>query len=142
MKQDYYTIPLKLGKVVQKEDCEMVSLAQSVANMLHLITISSFGECKHDWKFGCAIWDHDFDTITNMQSFKEKVKNSIEEAVSSYEKRLSRVIVDVGLEQFQTVLKKRRVKNRISIEVRGKLIQTNEDFSWKEQFFIGPLSYY
>ncbi len=142
MKQNYYTIPFELSDVMKKEDCSMISLPQSVANMLHLITITRFGECKHDVEFGCAVWDHDFETITNMQSFKENVKSSLEKALSKYENRLNRVVVDVGIKQFQSVLKKRRVKNRISIEVRGKLVHTNEDFNWREHFFIGPLSYY
>ena len=142
MKQTYYNIPLELNQVINMEDCKMVSLAESVANMLHLITISTFGECKHDVRFGCAIWEQDFDTITNMQGFKERIKSSIEESLSIYEVRLSHIIIDINIQQFQSVINKRRLKNRINLLIKGKLTETNEDFSWKENFFIGPLSYY
>ena len=141
MKRLYYQIPIEFDKVINMEDCKMVSLADSVAGTLYLITTTHFGECKHDPGFGCAIWEHDFDTISNMQGFKEKVKLSIEEAISTYEKRLAYVNVDVNIEQYQSRINKRRVKNRITILVKGKLIETNEDFYWEEKFFIGPLSY-
>jgi phage baseplate assembly protein W len=123
-------------------DVKQVSLADSVANFMHLMTITKFEECKHDPNFGCAIWDHDFEVITNMQGFKERIRLSMEETIKTYEKRLSNVIVEINIQQFQSVIKKRRVKNRINVTVTGSLVETNEFFRWEEKFFIGPLSYY
>jgi len=131
-----------LGNITKKDDCLEVPLGQSVANMLRLLTLSKFGECKYDPTFGCAIWEHDFETITNIQGFKETIKASIEAALSAHEKRLTQTFVEVNITQTESILKTRRVKNRIMIVIRGKLLKTNEEFMWKEDFFIGPLSYY
>jgi len=142
MERNYYSMPLELDRIINMKDSHVISLYDSVTNMLRLLTVSNFDECKHDYKFGCAIWEEDFDTMTKIHLFKEKVKLSIENAISNYEKRISNVVVDVGIKQSQSFLTKKRVKNRISIIVKGKLIQTNEDYIWAEDFFIGPLSYY
>jgi phage baseplate assembly protein W len=139
---DYYKIPLKLDEVIKKQDLPRCSLKESVAEMIHLISTSGFGECKHDESFGCDLWNHDFENITNAQAFKENVRGSVKDAISRYEKRIEFVNVDVDVEQVISSIKKRRIKNRIVLTVRGKLVMTNEDFNYSEHFFIGPLSYY
>jgi phage baseplate assembly protein W len=139
---DYYKIPLKLDDVIRKQDLPRQSLKGSVAGMIHLIATSSFGECKHDENFGCDIWNHDFENITNAQVFKESIRESMKEAISRFEKRIEFVNVDIDIEQVVSSIKKRRIKNRILLTVTGKLAMTNEDFVYREQFFIGPLSYY
>lgn len=139
---DYYKIPLRLDDVIKKQDLPRCSLKESVAGMIHLIATSGFGECKHDEAFGCDIWNHDFENITNAQAFKENVRESMRDAISRYEKRIEFVNVDIDIEQVMSSIKKRRIKNRIVLTVSGKLVMTNEDFNYSEHFFIGPLSYY
>ena len=34
-----------------------------------------------------------------------------------------------------------RIKKKVNINIKGKIRKTNEDFSYIEYFFIGPLSY-
>jgi len=120
----------------------MCSLKESVAGMIHLIATTSFGECKHDESFGCGIWDHDFENISNAEAFKESVKGSMASAIARYEKRIEYVNIDVEIEQVMTMVKRRKIKNRIVLNVKGKLVKTNEDFKYNETFFIGPLSYF
>lgn len=139
---DYYKVPLKLDQIVKKQDVNRCSLKESVAGMIHLIATSNFGECKHDETFGCEIWNHDFENITNAQTFKENVRASMIEAIAKFEKRIEFVKVDIEFEQVLTSIRRRRVKNRVSLIVTGKLVITNEDFVFREHFFIGPLSYY
>jgi phage baseplate assembly protein W len=139
---DYYKVPINLGSVIKNKDCAMCSLKESVAGMIHLIATTSFGECKHDESFGCGIWDHDFENISNAEAFKESVKGSMASAIARYEKRIEYVNIDVEIEQVMTMVKRRKIKNRIVLNVKGKLVKTNEDFKYNETFFIGPLSYF
>jgi phage baseplate assembly protein W len=139
---DYYKIPLKLDQIVARKDISRCGLKESVAGMIHLIATSNFGECKHDEAFGCEIWNHDFENITNAQIFKENVRISMLEAIAKFERRIEFVHVDIEFEQILSTIKKRRIKNQILLTVTGKLAMTNEDFRYSEHFYIGPLSYY
>ena len=138
---DFYTIPLKLGDLVEKNEHPRCTLGESVAMMCQLITTSQFGEFKHDDSFGCEIWEHDFENIVNTQLYKDQLKKSIRETIEIHEPRLSDVMVDIQIEQIESKVASRRIKSRIRLHVEGTLTMTNESFSFNEQFFVGPLSY-
>jgi phage baseplate assembly protein W len=139
---DYYKIPIRFDELTKKHDLPRCGLKESVSGMVRLLATSSFGECKHDESFGCDIWNHDFENITNAQFFKENVRESLNEAISRFEKRIEFVSVEVDIEQVISRIKRKRIKNRILLTVKGKLAMTNEDFMFSEHFYIGPLSYY
>jgi phage baseplate assembly protein W len=138
---DYYNLPLKMGDLIEKKEHQRCTLSESVASMIHLIAISHFGECKHDESFGCEIWEHDFESIINPQLYKEQLKESIQKTIEMYEPRLSIARVEIQIEQIEQRAGNRRTKSRISINVKGSLKKTNEQFACTEKFFIGPLSY-
>lgn len=142
MINDYYKLPLQLSKVTEKRELQKCSLYDSISDMVHLIAITCFGECKHDESFGCEIWEHDFENITNSQKYKEKLITSIKATLKKQEPRLSNINVDIQIEQIDYMLKQRRIKSRIKMKVTGKLTSTNESFLYYDEFFIGPLSYY
>ena len=139
---DYYKLPLRLGNVSQKKEHAKCSLHDSVAGMVHLIAITYFGECKHDESFGCEIWEHDFENISNAQKHREKLINSIRNTIKKQEKRLGDISVDIQIEQIDYTMFQRRIKSRITLHVKGRLVSTNEPFSHDDEFFIGPLSYF
>lgn len=142
MISEYYTLPLKPGLLVRKKDHKKCSLLESVSGMVHLIAVTYFGECKHDQTFGCEIWEHDFENISNPQQYREKLIKSVQKTIETQEKRLSDVVVDIQIEQIDYRLVQRRIKSRISLRINGRLLATNEPFSHFDQFFIGPLSYF
>lgn len=71
------------------------------------------------------------------------MRDSLEESLNKYEKRLNDVRVDVKIkqEELTAVESSNRIKKRIDITVRGKIKKTSEAFSYVEYFYIGPLSY-
>lgn len=142
MVAEYYKLPLKLAQVSRKKEPLKCSLYESVADHIHLISITSFGECKHDETFGCEIWEHDFENIANTQLFKEQLKNAIIKTIEKHEPRLTNIRIDILLDQVDYRLTQRRAKSRIVLKVSGTLAMTNEPFNHSEQFFIGPLSYF
>jgi len=127
--------------MIQQKEHPRCDLKNSIASMIHLITISHFGEYKHDERFGCEIWEHDFENISNTQIYKEQLRKSIQETIERYEPRLSIRRINIQMEQIEIRIGNRRTKSRISLHVKGSMIKTNEVFSYAEQFFIGPLSY-
>jgi phage baseplate assembly protein W len=135
--------PVSFGAIIRKAETRRIDLKQSIHNMLHLILTTSFGEVKHDPFFGCEIWQFDFENIYNPHSFKEDLKRSLQNSIRKNEKRLSRVTVDLQIEQLEisTRIKNKRIKTRIVLLISGLIEKTNEEFLHQEVFFIGPLSY-
>lgn len=142
MSTGYYNFPLKPADLIQKKEHQRISLKDSVSQVIHMITITHFGEYKPDESLGCEIWDFDFDNITNYQLFKEQVKKSLLQTIEKYEPRLTQVRIDIQLQQVEFRVQNRRTKSQITLKVDGVLARTNESYSYTENFFIGPLSYY
>ncbi len=142
MAKDFLQIPLQTGLITRQKQLKRCSLNDSVADMIRLITTTHFGENKQDDSFGNELWEHDFETVVNIQIFKETMSESLKKAIVQHEKRLNNVKVSIGFEQVMTTVYKRRIRQRIQITVEGTLRKTNEPFSHSEVFFIGPLSYY
>lgn len=142
MSTGYYYFPLKPADLIQKKEHLRISLKDSVSQVIHMIIITHFGEYKPDESLGCEIWDFDFDNITNYELFKEQVKKSFLQTIEKNEPRLSQVRIDIQIQQVEIMVQNRRTKSQITLKVEGVLIKTNEPYSYIENFYIGPLSYY
>ena len=142
MTSEYYTFPLKPADLIRKKEHPRISFQDSVSQMIHLITITHFGEYKPDESLGCEIWDFDFDNITNYQLFKEQIKGSLIKSIAKHEPRISQVRVEIDIQQVETRVNNKRTKTRITLKINGILTRTNEPIFYTDNFFIGPLSYY
>ncbi len=142
MINSYIDIPINFKVITQKQEIPKISMKQSIHNMIHLISTTSFGELKHDQDFGCEIWMHDFNNIYNTHSFKEDLRKSIKQSIEKNEKRIENVNVELNIEQAEIKIKGRRAKVRVNLIVTGTIEKTNEQLTHHEKFFIGPLSYY
>jgi phage baseplate assembly protein W len=143
MQLNFYSLPFNPGDLLSKEEYPKCSLQQSVAQHLHLLLTTAYGEfaCKED--FGCCIWEYDFDHATKAFTLKETIKQSVSQAIKKEEQRLSNVFVDLQMYQEELPLggKSRVAKKRMDITISGLLQMTNETFTYKTRFYIGPLSY-
>lgn len=142
MVRDFLKIPLQLGLVSKQKQLARCALSESVSDMIRLISITHFGENKQDESFGNELWENDFENIVNVQAFKEKLAQSLQNTISTHEIRLSGVKVNVVFEQVVVVVQNRKVRQRVHITVEGTLRKTNEPFLHQEIFFMGPMSYY
>ena len=139
---DFLQIPLQADLITRQKEVKRCSLNESISGIIHLITITHFGENRQDESFGNELWEHDFETIDNVQAFKEEVSASLQKAISSHEQRLLDIRVSIGFEQVLTTVYNRRIRQRIQISINGTIRKTNEPFTHQEVFFMGPLSYY
>lgn len=111
--------------------------------MIHLITVTSYNEVRHDPFFGTEISEYDFENIYNTHSLKEELKKSIFNSIRKNEKRLKNITIELQIEQVEinTKIQNKRIKTQIKMIVSGVIDKTNEPFQHQETFFIGPLSY-
>lgn len=142
MNNVYYSSPLSLGNIIRKKEEPRITLKESISAWIHLLLVTHYGECKHDETFGCEIWEHDFENISNSQKFKDEIQKAILHTITLHEERLSDIKLDLQIEQVEVMLQNRRIKIRIGIKIKGTIRKTNEAFIHLESFFIGPLSYF
>lgn len=142
MPRDNYSFPFQPDRLMRKEEHPRCSLPGSVAGLIHLIAVTSFGEYRHDPTFGCEIWEHDFENIGNSQIYKERLRSSIQNSIEKHETRITNVKVSIQIDQIDYREVSHRIKSRIRLRVDALLTRTNEPFVYNDQFFIGPLSYY
>ncbi|HMT28081.1 MAG TPA: GPW/gp25 family protein [Bacteroidia bacterium] len=139
----FYIQPLSFSTLKEGQEHPKCNLQQSIALRIHLILITAFSEFRYDEKFGCLIWECDFENIPNVTSWKDRMMNSIREVVEKFELRLRnhQVKVEITEEEFlandKTMLK--RVKRRVDVIVTGNLKTTNEQFYFKEIMYISPV---
>ena len=139
---EYMSLPLDFGKIMRQEEQPRCSLLDSVKHHLHLLVTTAFGEFPEDPGFGCGIWEFDFDNLTSAHKLREYIRESLLQSVQLHEKRVSSVRVTIGLRQEQIPDQdSSRVKKKIDVTVNGVLSLTNEPFTYRDSFFVGPLSY-
>jgi phage baseplate assembly protein W len=143
MNHEFYSIPLIASDLMKQKQHPMCSLHQSVAQQLHLIITTAFGEMPADEAFGCSIWEYEFDNISGVHKLKELIRQSLVLSIQLYEKRLNNVYVELMMRQEEPNDSPNglRIKKRISITIKGLLKATNENFTYNDNFFVGPLSY-
>jgi phage baseplate assembly protein W len=139
----YLEIPIAIGDIMSQKELRRIDLKRSIHQMLHLITVTSYHEVRHDPLFGTDISEYDFENIYNMHALKDALQKSVLFSIRNNEKRLINVQVVLQIEQveFTTKVHNRRVKTQIKMAIEGLLDKTNEPFRHEEMFFIGPLSY-
>lgn len=139
---EYYTLPLDLGKIMRQDEHPKCSLLDSVKHHLHLLVTTAFGEFPEDPRFGCGIWEHDFDNLTSAHKLREYIRESLLQSVSVHEHRVGGLRVIIGLRQEEIPEQESsRIKKRIDVTITGLLLLTNEPFTYRDSFFVGPLSY-
>jgi phage baseplate assembly protein W len=144
MSIEYYTLPLRPDKLMKSEQHEKCSLKDSIAQHIHLIITTAFGEMQQDEQFGCSIWDCDFDNLVSNNKIREKIKLSVQQSIMKYEPRLEMVKVDVFIkeQELNTTINGRQVKKKLDIQITAVNKVTSEKFQYQDSFFTGPLSYY
>lgn len=140
---EYLDIPLDVNKILNQKDLPRIDVKRSIHNMIHLITVTSYNEVKHDPFFGTEISNYDFENIYNTHSLRDELKKSILNSIQNNESRLINLSIDLQIDQVEinTRINNKRIKTQIRMILDGVIDKTNEPFQHREIFFIGPLSY-
>ena len=142
MKGIYYKIPFDFEALTEKRDAEKVALDTSVRQHIFLLATTALGECKFDETYGTEIWEMDFDLMKSDNSLKEMIAETLKTSIKRHEKRLTLEDVEVSVNDYNLgMLGKRRMKKKVTIAIKGLILETNRAFTFSNSFFVGPLSY-
>lgn len=135
--------PIDFKRLTNGEELDTCGLHQSIAQRIHLVLVTVLGEFRSDPKFGCFIWDNDFENMSHLNSWKDKVSNSLRELFIKYEPRLTnhRVLLNVSQEEFtnEENAASVRIKRRLDLTLKGNILKTNEEYQFKETLYISPI---
>ena len=145
MANNYLSLPFQPGLLMDQKEHPTVDLNASIAQKLHLLTTTNFGECKFDDNFGCPIWETDFETIPAVNTWRDKTARMLEENIKLNEPRLSNVKVSMGMmqEEFMNEELKvaKQVKRRIELKIVAKVEETSNPFEFNTYFYFAPISF-
>ncbi|HRH66163.1 MAG TPA: GPW/gp25 family protein [Bacteroidia bacterium] len=141
--KNYLTQPIDFGGLIRGEEHSKCSLQQSIAQRIHLFLVTTRGEFRMDPDFGCIIWEHDFENMPNVNTWKDKMMTTIKEGLKKYEPRLMNQEVSIVTSQEEFADDKgnasRRIKRRLDIKVKANIRKTNETFLFEETLYISPV---
>ena len=132
-----YPLPLDFSKLMKrgKQKHPKCSLEESIRQHIFLMLVTRFGANRYAYDYGCELWKYDFDSPKTINSQRPNLERSIKELLQRFEPRLGDVSVsiqitaeDLPISKFGTV---RKAKKKISIVIKGKMIETNRTFEPK-----------
>jgi phage baseplate assembly protein W len=122
------------------DECD---LDKSIKKNIVLIITSKFNEHRYDPKYGCEVWDSDFELISDSTSWKEQIRKSVTESLLKFEKRLTEVDVSTELNEEELKIWRKNivtVKKKLEIRINYRIKKTGEYAKFKMNLYIGPLS--
>jgi phage baseplate assembly protein W len=125
------------------DNLQKCSIDDSIRQHIQLLVTTTFGEIEYDEKFGCIVWDTDFDNLTAVNKMRDIIKQSLVIVIRKYETRLEKIVADVNIQQqlISGTRDVKQVKKRVILQIAGLIKSTNLPFSHTYSFFSGPLSY-
>ncbi|GLU56960.1 GPW/gp25 family protein [Dyadobacter frigoris] len=140
MEQQNYALPLALDCVVVGQMLAKCPDREAIHQHLYLLMVTHFDETRFDENYGCALWEHDFSMLSQIK-WKDLIRESLEVAISRFERRLMQTKVRVEIEELEVMSKNNNyIRKRIGVEVKAVIRRTNEPFIFFERIFISPMS--
>lgn len=141
----YYSIPLKLASISEgeSEPLEMCSEQSSIDSFLELLLTTYPGEHKFDNKWGCRIWDLDFEIITSKNKWESRCTDFVTQMVIDYEPRLKNIDVTVRIgdvTRTDGVFNTPIIKKKVSIYINATMRSTGEKCCFYYKLYLGPIS--
>lgn len=139
-----YKLPLDTGMFLKNKRFPKCAIEESIAGHIHLLLLTSYGECKFDPEFGCEIWEHEFEHTQISKIWIDRMSLQMKNLLEKYERRLTNIEVkaEITEKEFTNAEdnKSVRLQKRLSISLTANLTSTNELFYFKDSIFISPFS--
>jgi phage baseplate assembly protein W len=144
MNTKYLKLPFRPDLLIKRQEHPLCSLTESIAQHLHLLVTTYYGECKFDDNFGSPIWEADFENITSIDVWRNRTSKELEEVILRNEPRLANPKVNVNLFQEEVVdevVASKMMKRKVELKVTAKIEATSEQFEFDTLFYFSPISF-
>ena len=140
-----YKFPIDFSRLFESNirNLSQQSEKESIDQNLELIITTNPGEHKYDPKFGCKIWDLDFERVVSKAIWEEQFTQYISEAIKKYEPRI--YDTETSIHFYDTKREEVTsgaiyIKKRVDITINAKLIHTGEKCGFYYSLYLGPLT--
>ncbi len=142
MSGKYYKLPLNFNHFFETGSFEKCSELVSIDQHIELLLTTCPGEHRFDVNFGCEIWLLDFDHNSTTNKWKKLFHDYVMESIVTYEKRISRVVVNINItEVVRSELSDRTtIRRRVEITVEAVLNSTKQNCYFGYNIFLGPIT--
>ena len=144
MNHKFLKLPFRPDMLMKRQEHPTCSLNESIAQHLHLIATTYYGECKFDENFGSPIWETDFENISSINQWRNKTGKELEDIITKYEKRLVAPKVNINIFQEELIDKttsSKVMKRKIELKVTARIESTSELFDFNTLFYLSPISF-
>ncbi len=141
----YYKYPLSLSTLFESKDLKRCVLGESISQNIQLIITSSHGEHRYNERFGCKIWDMDFELVMSQRMWEEKLRQSLLLGITEFERRIEQAQIEVKIsevEDFQPIRKYLAIKRKVDILVKAVIVETGEKYNFHTDLFLSPVTQY
>lgn len=139
---NYLKLPLRFQHFFDKQKMPVCTIQESISRNIHLLITTGTDENRFDEFYGSSFWDNDYDIHLSNSQRKELIMEGVLQQISRYEKRLTKVAVQVNVKQSPFNDNGNvQLKRRIEIIVSGLVARSNEPYNFQTGFFIGPLTF-
>ncbi len=136
-------LPINFSSVLAGNPLKTCSMEESIAQFIMMQITCKYGEVAGKPDFGSEIWELEFNQLVRVYEWEEKVRKSLLETITKYEKRLYDVEVGVSLNEFEKESNsqvQRGVCRKADISVTGKIVYQDLPFHFSTTLYISPLS--
>lgn len=145
MDAQYYKLPIKFDSVFNEDGKKMpvCSEVESIDQYIELLLTTCPGEHKFDKRFGCRIWDMDFERVVSRKNWEDDFTAHVQEAIQTFEKRLKDVSVSIDIKDVARqdyTLQTTAIKKEVKVFVASRLVSNNEYCKFRYALYLGPLS--
>lgn len=138
MDNQHYLAPIQFGQLIKGELMKRCSLQESIQQQLKLVITTRFHEVRYDPGFGCEIWEVDFVVPTNLNTWKDEIRQSLEEAILSHEPRIGEILqLKVTVEPAG---QKGRINQKLSVHLEAMIKGTYEKIIFDETLYFSPVT--
>lgn len=139
---EYLKLPLRFGRFFEKKKLPTCALKESIMYNLHLLITTATEENKQNMNYGSQFWEQEFDIHLSMDARRQMIIDALKKQIAIFEKRLTRVAVDVNVKQLEDMSGGgTQLRRRIEIIINAAIARSNEPFKFQTGFFIGPLRF-
>lgn len=145
MNSIYYKLPLDFSSVFTEDGKKMqiCNEVESIDQYIELLLTTCPGEHKFNKKFGCRIWEMDFENVVSRKEWEDNFMAYITESVRIFEKRLKDISVDISVNDVvrkDHTLQTTAIKKEVIVMIESRLVSNNEPCRFRYALYLGPLS--
>lgn len=137
----FLKLPLNLSEGLG-DSLRRCSQEESIAQQIMLLITSRQGEVIGKDSYGTIIWELEFHQAIKFRDWEERVRESLHQAITEHEKRLTHINVKVHLSEVNETIQdqKLQLRRQAVIKVAATIDSTNQPFHFETIVYVSPLS--